>query len=360
MLNETALTGTGIILGEGQMAFYLHVDDGLVIGNDPDPIADVTSALHTAADALEDIGFTVTDRRVKQQVDKVIGYVPLASPALVKPPASKLALLHLSLGELLAQDSIYVPLLKSIIGSWLWCMLLNRNLLSIGHSLFQFLDRNAERTVKWWPSARLEVQVIRHTLLLCILDVGAALPTSAFATDAMGSSDADHGGFAVVGARISPDMAADLWRAGNQPLKTVVRLNGDVSNLLKPVSKLEARVPVSRLPPSLLNPLITEWQLFTKGRWATSDSIELGEGRATIQLLELLSISPGSFRYKIFAHEDNSSWGGAACKGRSPAPSLNHLCRRKAAFCLAKRWVLMLPWVQSAAQPADEASRDIP
>jgi len=117
MLNETALTGAGIIMGEEQMAFYFHVDDGLVIGKDPDPIADVTSALHTAADALEDIGFTVTDRRVKQQVVKVIGYVPLASPALVKPPASTLALLHLSLGELLAQDSIYVPLLKSIIGS---------------------------------------------------------------------------------------------------------------------------------------------------------------------------------------------------------------------------------------------------
>ena len=115
----------------------------------PTPIADVTSALHSAADALEDIGFTVSDRRVKQQVDKVIGYVPLASPALVKPPAPKLALLHLSRGELLAQDSIYVPLLKSIIGSWLRCMLLNRNLLSIGHSLFQFLDRNAELTVKW-------------------------------------------------------------------------------------------------------------------------------------------------------------------------------------------------------------------
>ena len=66
MLSESTLNGTGTILGEGQMAFYLHVDDGLCIGADPDPIANGTEALLTATEALESIGFTVTERRVKE------------------------------------------------------------------------------------------------------------------------------------------------------------------------------------------------------------------------------------------------------------------------------------------------------
>ena len=155
-------------------------------------------------------------------------------------------------------------------------------------------------------------------------------------------------------------MALDIWRAGPQPRKTVVRLDGKVSDLLKPVSRLEARVPVSGLPRTLLDTSVTEWQVIQRGRWQNADSIELGEGRATLHLLELLACCPGTFRLKVFALEDSSSWGGAASSGRSPAPALNYLCRRKAALSLAMRWNLLLPWMQSADVLADEASRLLP
>ena len=63
---------------------------------DPDPLGDAFGALHLAADALEKVGFVVTDRRDKFMIDKVIGYVPCRRPALVRPPNSKLGMLHLA------------------------------------------------------------------------------------------------------------------------------------------------------------------------------------------------------------------------------------------------------------------------
>ena len=176
----------------------------------------------------------------------------------------------------------------------------------------------------------------------------------------MGANEVDNGGFAVVGTEIAPSMAANIWQAGAKPSKTVVKLNGDTASLRKPRSRLEARIPVCGIPRELLDTTTTEWTLISRGRWSFADPIELGEGRATIQLLELLAVCPGSFRHKLFSSEDNSSWGGAATKGRLPSPALNYLCRRKAALCLAKRWTLMLPWVQSSDQPADHGSRILP
>ena len=84
--------------------------------------------------------------------------------------------------------------------------------------------------------------------MLAFLDLGAPLAPVAFATDAMGANEYDAGGYAVVAATIDDSLMRDWWRAGTQPNKTVAKLNGDISNLLKPISKLEARVPMSRLP----------------------------------------------------------------------------------------------------------------
>ena len=162
--------------------------------------------------------------------------------------------------------------------------------------------------------------MIRNTLILAILDVGAPLPSSAFATDAMGANEVDNGGFAVVGTPISLNMAASIWQAGARPSKTVFKLNGDTDNLRKPLSRLEAGIPVCGLPRELLDPSITEWTLISKGRWNYADPIDLWEGRATIQRLDLLAVCPGSFRHKLTSLEDNSSWGELSPGGGRPAP----------------------------------------
>ena len=55
--------------------------------------------------------------------------------------------------------------------------------------------------------------------------------------------------------------------------------------------------------------------------------------------------------------QDNMAFQGAACKWCSPAGSLNHLLRQKAGARLASNVRLVMPWVESEKQPADELPR---
>ena len=115
----TRLLNSALALSWGsvQLAFYLHVDGGLVTGAAADPLADACGTLHAAADALERIGFLVLDRR--EFGEKVIGNALFRSSALVRVPSSKLAKLHRAMGELLSSSTVCIPHLHSLIGLWL-------------------------------------------------------------------------------------------------------------------------------------------------------------------------------------------------------------------------------------------------
>ena len=173
----------------------------------------------------------VSDRKVGDEIGKVIGYAPIRHPDLLKIPGSKFASLHLAFDTLLGARKVYMPHLRSVMGLSLWMMLLSRNLLSIAHDVFQFIERFGGLCVACHPKVRDEVSAIRDTLILCVLDLGAKIPNTTFATDAMGSNDTDCGGYAVVGATVSQEVAVGSWRARPHQLKTVVRLDGQVSSL---------------------------------------------------------------------------------------------------------------------------------
>ena len=49
---------------------------------------------------------------------------------------------------------------------------------------------------------------------------------------------------------------------------------------------------------------------------------------------------------------------GSFTKGRSPAPAVNHLARQRSALCIASAIGLVLPWVPSTEQTADDIYRD--
>ena len=302
----------------------------------------------------------ITDERYGTEVDKIVGYEPTPSPAGLGIPADRQAATAEALLALAARDSVDIELLRSVIGIWVWETLLFRDLLSIAHSVFQFMTRYEGRVARWWPSARSEVRAMAHTIIFLRADLGAPLSPYLFATDAQGASDEDAGGFGIVGAFVGQELAQRCFETGPLPAKTVVKLDGDVNKLLGHRSRaLQANVPLTPLPPELFDPAQTRWEVIVRGRWRLADRIELGEARATLRLLHLLAVVPSAHRHVIQSLEDNSSWGGAAAKGRSPSPALNYLCRRKAAVCAACRFRLILPWVQSAVMPADEASRTV-
>ena len=153
------------------------------------------------------------------------------------------------------------------------------------------------------------------------------------------------------------DVIIDTYRAGTAPNVSICNLNGDLGRYTKHLKPLIPTIPITKLPPSLFDHSITQWLPIKFGRWLYHDHITLGEGRATLHLLQALVLLSKAHRHKVISMEDNQSWGCSAAKGRSPSIALNFLLRRKCALCVASQIHCILPWVQTSLMPADELSR---
>ena len=134
----------------------------------------------------------------------------------------------------------------------------------------------------------------------------------------------------------------------------MVKLDGTFAGRKRPETAIRTTVPFTRIPADMLG---GDWTPLLWGRWRLQDHITLGEGRAVIRLLDLIASNRRCHRHKVLSLQDNRPISGSVAKGRSSAPTLNRLCRQKCAISLAAEIKLMLPWLQSAAMPADELSR---
>ena len=196
-------------------------------------------------------------------------------------------------------------------------------------------------------------------LPLIFFNAGAPIGDTLFATDAMGANEHDHGGFGIVGSTPAAHLLCEAWECGQRPGHTVTRLDGDTSRLLDPEKALRGQVPHARVPAELVS-ADARWTDIDCGRWSWPDHITLGEGRAVIRLLQLLAKHSPAHHHKIISLQDNTAWGCAVAKGRSPSPSLNFLLRKRCGLSLACGFSITLPWMDSARMPADGLSRKIP
>ena len=155
LLNETALDSQVIRMSPTSTSFYLHVDDGCVIRDGGGNSAD--SLMHTCADALEELGFEVSDRQENAKLDKIVGYETCRSPARLLIPKGKMWLLYAALRHLTLQHRVDTRTLWSLTGVWVWTALLRREVLCIPHLLFKLLDFGNDQVIAWWPSVRKEV-----------------------------------------------------------------------------------------------------------------------------------------------------------------------------------------------------------
>ena len=76
-------------------------------------------------------------------------------------------------------------------------------------------------------------------------------------------------------------------------------------------------------------------------------------------MLLIVIACPQAHRHKLVSLQDNMAVAAILAKGRSSAPVLIFLLRRRTAYALFGELWLVAPWVESEKQPADEASRDI-
>ena len=161
-LNEETARNTRVVVTNKQKAIYIHVDDGVCIGENL-KASDSTDGQHcteisqstdgtdgrqpsddvmlAGAAALEDIGFWVKDQQMDSELEKVVGYEIQRRPACFRFPFVKCGLLYNALMQIYHQWRVEVDIVNSLLGIWLWGALLKRELLSIPHSLFRFINR---------------------------------------------------------------------------------------------------------------------------------------------------------------------------------------------------------------------------
>ena len=130
-----------------------------------------------------------------------------------------------------------------------------------------------------------------------------------------------------------------------------------MQHLERPDRSIHSRIPVSRIPRELLQVPQAQWVDIANGRWKWEDAIILGEGRAVVRLLDGVSVLPGTRGLFIASMEDNEPFAMAAAKGRSSATSVNYLLRRLGDVSCAMDARMLLPWVDTANQTADDSSR---
>ena len=360
LLNEKYGRGGRFCLCPEDVGCYVHVDDGVVmtVGEECQGSAPKCNGLmHRVADAWEETGFLVPERVEAADDMKVVGYRVTRSPPALHLDVDKAWKLVESLRWLLRVAWVDVELLRAVTGTWLWGALLRRELLSVPHALFKFMDKHEGQVTTWWPSVRREVKVMMQLVPTMSCDLSKPSAPLVFSSDAEGVNAEDFGGYGIVGAKASPEETEEVIAAGTRPGHTVARLDGTVGHLNRSDKEIANRIPVSRVPRSLLEKPVKEWTELGSGRWQRADHITLGEGRAAIKLLRALASRPGAQGHVIANLEDNEGLSAAMAKGRSPAVGLNSLLRQRAALCVASDITFCLPWVDTKHQAADCASR---
>ncbi|CAK0808808.1 unnamed protein product [Prorocentrum cordatum] len=343
VLNEKSARMQNTTLIKGDLGFYLHIDDGLMMSDGADFVGSERAAdffMHRAADELVNIGFKVTDRRESWELDKIVGYEVQSSPARLRLPTRKAAVLYEAMLFLESRAWVSLEAASSLLGLWVWAALLARHWLSAPQRIFRFAHQDEGlpgrlRFRKWWPSALREIVL---------------------ATDAEGSNGLDCGGLGMVATALPDRGVQRLWEAGAKPGFALTRMGHERKVLQKGSGALVPTLPVSAIPKDFWE-LSRCWVPVAAGRWKWEEHITVSEMRSVILMLERVVVVEGFFRCKLISFEDNMPVAFAIAKGRSSAGPLDFPLRRRCALCAAAEIRLLLPWVETWRMPADWVSR---
>ena len=78
-----------------------------------------------------------------------------------------------------------------------------------------------------------------------------------------------------------------------------------------------------------------------------------------MRLLRILACQRRAHGHRVVSMQENSAVSGSFTKGLSPSPALNHLARQRMASSVAAEIPMLVPWVQTTHQAADDVSRDV-
>ena len=229
--------------------------------------------------------------------------------------------------------------LSSLIGSWIWFLLLNKPLLSVLSEVYRFLSETNTAGVPPMR-ARMELNALLSLAPLIYADLRRPVAGKVMC------SDASMKGGAVVYTNIS--QAEGLGFLSFQS-----RFRGCAGFLPREETKGKW-LRINQYPAWLRS---RQWKTAVAHRWKATRHIHILEGEALILALRWWTRTQNHLGKRVPCFIDNQTLLAAITKGRSSSNGLQRICRRVAALCIAGDIRLIEGWVTSEDNPADGPSR---
>ena len=328
-----------------------YIDDHGVLSTSIDACREAMSA---SVSALEEKGM---DSQPSKQVWPVAAGdaktdllgVTFRADGWLTPAKTSLASLLNDTVTVLQAERVTMANLSSIVGKWVWILLLNRPMLSIlGTETFEDIAKCK------LPNDRIVLP--RHTRqeLLCLIDLAplimvnlkTPLSTTAVATDA------SMKGAGVVTSPINREQ----WHT----LAEFRERKGWYTRHQQPVESDEEATSRASSLSTVVRNFTTDscWETKVSSPWKfPEDSITILELNALLLGIRNFLETESNHASRPLFFLDSTAALGAVAKGRSASNRVNHLCRKICAYLCAGALRPGWLWIPTDIMPADQPSR---
>ncbi|CAK9056858.1 unnamed protein product [Durusdinium trenchii] len=315
-------------LSNGEVLLLPYADNLNVCGINAEA---VQRAKDRAVARLRQVGLTVHEEMDANNTSQSLGYMIDGAVGQVTPIPERLHRVQLAFKWLSRRPRVTGRAVQRLLGHAVHFMMLRRELLSIPHHLYAFVQQ-ANGRCRLWCSAAVEARWIGELLPLCATDLRKQ--TSALLT----ASDASLSGVAVC-TRLADEQSVktigsyrERWRfKGRNPVN---RPRQNALGVLDPFSDIASVKPVGHVrddpfeldnqfpevPKNLLEN--SDWSLRFSQRMVYKEHITLLEGRGIVATLRHKFRSIRHFHQHHVHLADNLGMVLAVDKGRSSAPQM--------------------------------------
>ena len=333
--------------------WFEYIDDHGVMSVSLHEAEKLTS---TSIDALDRAGLPAnkmkTQRPTASSSETSCLGLTLRKDGWLLPASRQLRLLIEDTQRFIKERSADKVRLRSLLGRWMWPLLLFRPALSVlsGSTGRMMIEGNPSegRIAEDWEQVYIELEIL--VAMVPCLAVDLTTPQSPLAI----ATDASLMGGGVVTKAVSGEERSFL--SGHRERK------GWYSRHTIATETLDADRPAepgpSHPPEAVIAILRSTWKTQISLNWSFQEScITILEAQALILGIRHLLESEENHGTRPIIFLDSRALLGAVAKGRSSSDRLNHLCRRIAALTAAGSIRPSWLWTPSSLNPADTPSR---
>ena len=342
----------------GKFWHVQYVDNLHVMGTNR---GEVLSRFRRAVSELRCAGLTVHEEEEFEEETKILGW-QYDNMGKFRPSRQRVWRVRLALRHLLKRGRASGQEIERLLGHITFIALGRRETLSIFGECYTFIQKHYRTEVPLWKSVRFELNVWDGIAPLVVQDLRSPWVPQISAVDA------SEWGLGVCVGEVSVDECRELGRYNERwrfRLKNASRARAfilaDDQFQGEPCVAVEADFTIDDVINNFETvpfPIVKRtWQVVGRHRWQYAESMPVYEARATLHAVrhQLRKVSNHGKRHLVLS--DSMTATLAFSKGRAHAHRLRRVVQQTSSYLLATGSNLVVRWVPSEWNPADNPSR---